>query len=342
MKNENTNLENIDFIKVNLMLLIILYHSMIFFTGNWFNQNPVFSSKFYCILSRWLNTFHIYTFTLVSGYLYAYLKYEKGKYNNFLNFFKNKFRRLIIPYVFVSLFWAIPFYICFFHPSLKDIAINYFLGVAPNQLWFLLMLFIVFILAYFLSDLWVNNFVIGGVSVIVLYLIGLLGSKIFLNIFQLFIAFKYILFFWMGFIIYNRKVNFIKKIPLIVYMLIDLILFIILLNTSISDTIICKLISSCCNILLNIIGSLGAFLFLDKLSSYISYKNNNIFCMLKKYMFQIYLLHQQIIYCFINILNGYVRPSILVFICFSLSLLFSIILVKIFEKNKFTRFIVGI
>ena len=70
--------DELDFIKFVLMIIIVLYHSMIFFTGNWFNQSPVVPSNFYSIFSKWLNTFHIYAFTIISGYIFAYIKYERG------------------------------------------------------------------------------------------------------------------------------------------------------------------------------------------------------------------------------------------------------------------------
>jgi fucose 4-O-acetylase-like acetyltransferase len=93
------------------------------------------------VLSSWLNTFHIYGFTLVSGYLFYALKYEKGKYEKYLPFIANKCKRLLLPYVFVSLVWAIPFGVFFFRYGAMDILKQYALGTAPSQLWFLLMLF---------------------------------------------------------------------------------------------------------------------------------------------------------------------------------------------------------
>lgn len=43
--------------------------------GSWLDNQPViFKSKALSILAVWLNTFHIYGFTLVSGYIFQYLK----------------------------------------------------------------------------------------------------------------------------------------------------------------------------------------------------------------------------------------------------------------------------
>ena len=81
-------LDNCYFVKTVLMILVVFYHSILFWGGgSWLNNQPaIFKSKTLSILSVWLNTFHIYGFTLVSGYIFQYLKYEKDKYQKFLLF----------------------------------------------------------------------------------------------------------------------------------------------------------------------------------------------------------------------------------------------------------------
>ena len=84
------------------MLLVVLDHSAAFWTGNWFTKDPVFLAKGLVILSRYLNTVHIREFALVSGYIFYYIKYEKGGYQKFTSFIANKAKRLLIPYVFAQ------------------------------------------------------------------------------------------------------------------------------------------------------------------------------------------------------------------------------------------------
>lgn len=63
---------NLRFVKTILMLLVILGHSVKFWEGNWFTKNPQLVSESLAWLSRWIASFHIYAFTLVSGYIFTW------------------------------------------------------------------------------------------------------------------------------------------------------------------------------------------------------------------------------------------------------------------------------
>ena len=65
-------LRNCNFSKTVLMILVAFYHAIDFWTGTWFTRNPVFESKFLGLLAEYIGSFHIYAFTLVSGYIFAY------------------------------------------------------------------------------------------------------------------------------------------------------------------------------------------------------------------------------------------------------------------------------
>ena len=119
-------LDNCYFVKTVLMILVVLYHSILFWGGgSWLDNQPViFKSKALSILSVWLNTFHIYGFTLVSGYIFQYLKYEKDKYQKFFLFIVNKAKRLLVPYVFVAIIWVIPISCVLFSYTSKDIILK--------------------------------------------------------------------------------------------------------------------------------------------------------------------------------------------------------------------------
>ena len=72
--------------KVGILLAVVLYHSCMFFSGNWFDgAQPVYQAPYLYIVARWLNTFHVQTFTMASGFLFYYLCKEKGRYKNFKN-----------------------------------------------------------------------------------------------------------------------------------------------------------------------------------------------------------------------------------------------------------------
>lgn len=126
-------LENLHFVRAALIILIVLYHCSLFWTGTWFEIPTLHKAPALSWLALWLNSFHIYCFVFLSGYLFNYLKREKKKYAHLLPFIKTKALRLLIPYVFVSLCWNIPFAL-FLGMPLKILVYNYGLGVSPEQL----------------------------------------------------------------------------------------------------------------------------------------------------------------------------------------------------------------
>lgn len=129
------------------MIIIVLHHSTLFYSGSWFNILPCSEPNlFLATFSQWLKTFSVEAFTLISGYIYYYKKNEKGEYQIFGQYVRNKAMRLLVPYVAISLLWGIPFNMFFWDFSFVRILDKFGLGESPAQLWFLLMLFDVFVI----------------------------------------------------------------------------------------------------------------------------------------------------------------------------------------------------
>ena len=122
------------------MLCVIVGHSVNFWKGTWFTVvEPAELSMGLSWISDFMNAFHIFAFTLVSGYLFYYLIIEQGSYKKFRPFLIGKVKRLIVPYVFVCIIWVIPIADYFFRYNTIEVLNRYILGTNPNQLWFLLM-----------------------------------------------------------------------------------------------------------------------------------------------------------------------------------------------------------
>ena len=139
-----------DNIKTAMMLAVVLYHSCMFFTGDWFDKvAPVFSANYLSVFARYMNTFHVQAFAMASGFLFYALKKEYGKYSgNFRSDIGKRAKRLLLPYAITIIVWVLPFYIVFSGFDAKAIVYKYVLGCAPSQLWFLPMLFWLFLVAY--------------------------------------------------------------------------------------------------------------------------------------------------------------------------------------------------
>ena len=339
--NPNSNLDNINCTKTILMLIIVAYHSMCFFTGKWFNQEPVFESVTIPIIVDILNSFHVFAFVLLSGYLFYYLKEEKSRYRSLKEVIGKKFKRLVIPYIFLNIFWVIPFYIKYFNNDIVEIVKRYVLGTSPNQLWFVLMLFWTFLITYVLWNLLTKNILFGAVTVGILFILGNIGTSVLPNVFQILAALKYVMFFWIGMMLRKYSNNFLYKIPSGLYIVLYLSVLYIYNSRllTVENEMVTTVIDVCVKGAINIIGALMAFFVLNKISCRI--KNNRSIAFIGKYSFSIYLFHQQIIYLLIDQFNGKMYPFTMVCVCFIVSLVCSLAISVLLSKNRFTRMCIG-
>ena len=336
-----TELKNCDFVKIVLMLLVVLYHCMVFWTGEWMAEAPVHSSWGLSMVSKWLNSFHIYGFVLVSGYLFYYLKYEKERYPNVGSFVANKAKRLLVPYLSISIAWVIPLSFFFDRYSFGDLVNKFVLGTAPAQLWFLLMLFVVFALFYPLSDFFAANTIRGGAVVLVAYAVGVLWTSVLPNVFQIATAMRCLTFFWMGFKLRQYGTEKIRKIPWWGWLLGDILLYVTVSWLQSETSILWKLTSLGLTFVLRCIGALGAFFVLQKLAQCLSWEENRCFVFLKKRTMPIFLLHQQVIYYSIFLFNGAVHPYIHVVINYVSAMIVSLLVTMLMMRFPLTRFLIG-
>lgn len=338
---KQTELANCNFVKTVLMIIVVSYHCLLFWTGNWFVEQPAFSSEVLVMLSQWMNSFHIYGFTLVSGYLFFYLMHEKMKYPKFVPFVFNKSKRLLVPYVFVSAVWVIPFAVYFFKYSGADILQRFALGVSPNQLWFLLMLFGVFAIFYPLSNFFKNHTVYGAIAVALLYGVGIVGQSAIPNVFQIFSACRFVLFFWLGFKMRQFGSQWLRKIPALIWLLADISLFVLLQYVKMPSGMLFTLIYMGLEFLLRIVGALMAFVVLQKLADRLMWKDSKVFGVLSKNAMPVYLFHQQIVYVFLCLLNGMLNPYIHAAVNFVGVMGVSLLLSMLMAKFRWTRFLIG-
>ena len=325
-------LENCSFIKAMLMLFVILDHSNAVFTGQWFT-NLVNESVILGYVSKYLGHFHVYAFTLVSGYIFCYLRFENKHYNDKKAFIVNKIKRLIVPYVIVAAFWVVPWYIYYYEVSALEIIKKFVLASSPSQLWFLWMLFWVFIIAIILPDMvYDNDYHILGISLI-LFAFGSLG--IIPSFFQISRAFQFFIYFSIGIILRKHlgKTR-LNKIGVGGYLTLDLILFIASVALDSFSGMFFKVLGSAVQLLLHCVGSIAAFYVLDKIANTFNWKENKAISLICKYNFTIYLFHQQLIYITITWFNGKVPNILLVVINFSFSLIVSFLIAIVVDKAK--------
>lgn len=336
-------LENIAFIKTIMMILVVLYHAMLFFGGTWFTvAKPEGGGEYLYYIAKWIGTFHIQTFAMASGFLFYYLRKEKNRYNNPAMDIKKRAKRLLVPYLFASLLWVIPIGVFFYKYSLNEIIDKYVLMTGPSQLWFLIMLFVVFVFFVLIG----KKIKISFRNLVIIYIIttglGLLLSKFNINYFQIAISVRYVLYFYLGEYIYeNRKKISLKQVGLMVLGTILLYAFVLLFRSAnnIALTAGVKYAEALVSVLEV---SVIYYLFSKFIEKRKSFTNNKFYHIFEQNSFGIYLFHQQIIYFVIVWLNGLVHPIVQALLSFVIALFTSLIMSMILRKWKVTRFMFGL
>lgn len=263
-----------------------------------------------------------------------------GRYKDCKEFYINKAKRLIIPYVFATIIWVIPMQYAFFRSSVEELVEKYVLGISPSQLWFLLMLFGIFVIMWPLSEFIRKHNFIGLMIVGGLWFIGKIGSMFLPNLFQIWTTCKFSIYFWLGMKLCQHGTDKLKKIPVWVWLICDIALF-ILVKCIPNGSLLLSLVSIGFNLILNIVGALMSFVAFGRLSDRISWKTSAAFSCLKKYSFPIYLFHQQLLYCTITLLNGKINPYLNAVVNIVFSFGGSLLISWILMKFKITRRLIG-
>ena len=324
--------------KTLMMILVIAMHAMAFYWGNWFKvMTPAQDAPIFAFIGSYLNTFHVYVFTFVSGYLFQFLKFEKGKYKVFTDFVKKKALRLMVPYVFLAAFWCAPFQIYFYQSDATEIFRNYVLGYSPAQLWYLLMLFWLFAIIYPLTNK-IQSLKLYQVAAFafISYLFGM-GLYILPAPLNLPASFVHMAFFIMGMV--YRKNN-PKLGAWYKFALPHFILFCIGYYLSFEHSTTIKIIRYVIEFFTITAGVFMVIALIKKFQDAAIW-NSPLYNFFKENSFTMYLVHQQIIYCTIATFNGIIPPSGLVLINFAAAISISAIICVIFNRFKVTRFLVG-
>lgn len=328
-----------------LLLLVVLYHSLLCCTGiSWAPQSAYQTSRTFYYIAQFLNSIHIYAFTFVSGYVYAYLRYETDRYSDWKTVIKKKTRRLLLPYASTAIFWVIPFYCYFWSPSPQELAVKYLLGDAPSQLWFLLMLFWQFVFFQPLADRITvqrkNICLFLTVFLLLYYLPTVVPIANILNVFQILTTFKYFLFFYLGIVF--RRIDTRKYITWKVFCggtILTVLLFAgrqIMLEHGLLSRTSAERISPFVSIFGTYSFIIGCILlhrrFPDEKSGII-----------QKSGMTVYLFHQQLIYVSICLFNKpWMPPIALVFLNFCVGLFGGILIYLVLRKWKITRFLFAV
>lgn len=309
----------LDVLKVITIILVILAHVTRMYSGVGIikmEQNNILD-----MITKYIYSFHMPLFVSISGAIYYIGKRENRKYKHRIDFVKSKFRRLLVPYLFFSLFYVLPTMqiIGAVHENSTIYFMkNYLLAIDPRHLWYVMMLFLLFII----YDLFENTINQHTTSFLIFFILLNLISPRIPMIFQVGSVARYCLYFHLGYI--YRKINLINRLPtdkVIIYVFINLFLFV-----SIE-----MYVNGILNHLLHPLVSISGCMMMTVIAKIILNKKLLAFRQLLLNSYGIYLFHPMIIYLIFFYFRGLVTNPY----AFSAAVFVTSILLSNFLTNLF-------
>ena len=146
MSTHNYRISNLRAIAI---LTVMLGHSMIIYSNNWNLLATDVASPLFCFIKESIiDLYQMPLFFVISGYLFHNTLMRDW---NFEHFLLKKFRRLMVPYFMVALFWLIPIRYIIGYYKISDIPHvmhTIVIGTSNSHLWFIAALFLIFIVFY--------------------------------------------------------------------------------------------------------------------------------------------------------------------------------------------------
>ena len=310
-------------IRAIAIIIVVLGHSIILYSPYWGVYQTVNKVYIFELLKNVINIIQMPLFFSLSGYLF-YKTMKKKK--SILTFIKTKFKRLIIPFIAIALFWMIPIkclvnYPNYVNKSFLEILQLLFSLSDSGHLWYLPTLFFIFIIMFGVCKLLKINEQDYKYFLIFLFLLvlSIVSSKISINLYINNI-FTYLIYFYLGFLICKYENNLVK-INKIAIAFITIILMILALIFN--------------NVYLNLGAAILTILMFNVV---VPDKTNKVIDKISTNSFGIYLLHSPLIYITYTYLSN-ANPLLVVFINFFVFGLLAFILTDLLRKTPFKVFI---
>ena len=202
------NLDEVSFIRPILIVLLVLVHSFTVFNDGW----PPFEGFVPCEAYKWISrfsySFMLETFIFVSGYVYAFQKFELGKNDSFKKLLSKKAQRLLFPSIVFSILYA---QLINGNNLLDSAHIGAsFLSVLSGvgHMWYLPVLLWCFVAIYLVNKVRLNKGLL-------LFAFGIMAILPLPSLpFQLYRLPYYFFFFYLGQVFWLNREKYFSKLPL--------------------------------------------------------------------------------------------------------------------------------
>lgn len=210
-------------------MLVVLAHSSRMYTGDGVVY-PLNESTALSALTKLIYAFHMPLFIAISGMVYGLCIDDLDKYKDTVQFLKNKTIRLIIPYLFFGMFYVAPTMVLLRFTSETYLQYCYsgiMLVHNSRHLWYIIVLFEIFIISALSKPLLQKKSIVSSI-IILLLLIGLSYFSYMLpGVFQISTLAKYLMFFYLGFLLNRYYFLAVKVIKHPVFIAFSMIVFLL-------------------------------------------------------------------------------------------------------------------
>ena len=194
------------------ILCVVMSHSIILYSESWHVYETIYNVPILNTLKKLIGYYQMPLFFSLSGYLFYYTCLKNRSVGVFI---KDKFMRLIIPFLCITILWLTPIKMLLDVPGFNSL--SYFELLLKNiiclkstgHLWFCISLFIIFIIYYILNRLFnltkkdkFHYFI--DISILILSGICLMKMSFFKALFSstaFHRVFQYLFWFYFGFCI---------------------------------------------------------------------------------------------------------------------------------------------
>lgn len=269
-----------------------------------FYQNTTATYIWTQVIIEMIYAFHMPLFVFISGALYARSR-SFSKYAKYGELIFAKFERLIVPYLVVATLFMVPIkLLTHYYPTgsslMKIYGFGILLSLDSGHLWYVFMLFMMFVIVRICENRLRN--IHPGLLVGTLILLHLSSWNFTTNIFQISNVFKYLVYFYLGFLFQQHKslITSLLMKKKAILCLISLVYFIVL-NLYIRDPAIVPLMRYSLLFVDSILGLIWIYSLVLIIAGRIS-NQSRIENFLNENSFGIYLLHDPFNYVILAIL----------------------------------------
>lgn len=327
--------KEVDINRVLSILLIVMLHSLAFYTGAWAAPDDFQSVGLYKYLGKLCGSVAVPSFVFISGFLFR--SQITTKKQDFASLIKKKAKRLLLPSVIFSIL-----YVLLFNEEIFSLSSLFDILNGAGHLWFLPMLFWCFCASFYLFRL-PNKY-----SLLIAALLTLLGGG-YLP-FGISRMFYYLIYFILGGVFYSSKLNTKRFSSMLVAVLFISFFVIFSFENLMKETsfkvledyeLLGVLIDRGHAIIRAMYGCLGVvllFMLSIRLSKY-NFFNSPFFKLNVRLSFGIYIYHQFILVLLYRKLNLYycAGPYLLPIIGFVSAITLSFALAYLTNKTKIGR-----